>query len=145
MDIKELYSKTVAYASVIEEINLKEKLTLKRSISLILILLKQCRANLHDKNLVDMATNIIKPILQKTTDKDNQLIVIEAVGLLSLLTPDLFDNYSKIFMTILKSYARRDIQEHDKNEFNLKMAITALKCSFDGLIFYGSNEQTQAL
>tara|TARA_B110000285_G_C14957608_1_gene530001 strand:+ start:591 stop:782 length:192 start_codon:yes stop_codon:yes gene_type:complete len=54
-DIEDIIKKIKMYGAIVEEVNLKEKLTLKRSISLILILLKHCRANIHDKNLVEMA------------------------------------------------------------------------------------------
>lgn len=89
------------YVSILEEINLKEKLTLKRSLNLCLILLKQCRANVNDKNLVDICVTIIQPALQATDDRENLHLAIESIGLLSLLDKDLFENYSRIFSAIL--------------------------------------------
>lgn len=47
------------YAQILGELNLKRKLTLKRALSLCLILLKQCRANVNDKNLVDICVTLI--------------------------------------------------------------------------------------
>jgi hypothetical protein len=52
-------AKTKEYAAILGELNLKRKLTLKRSLNLCLILLKQCRANVNDKNLVDICVTLI--------------------------------------------------------------------------------------
>lgn len=59
MDLQETINKTKLYASILEEINLKEKLTLKRSMSLLLILLKQVRADTNDSNLVEICETLI--------------------------------------------------------------------------------------
>jgi len=66
--------------AVLEEINLKQKLTLKRSLNLCLILLKQCRANVNDKNLVDICVTLIQPALQANEDRENFLLAIESIG-----------------------------------------------------------------
>jgi hypothetical protein len=144
--VSKLLEKIKAYASVVEEINLKEKLIYKRAMSLILILLKQCRANVHDSNMIDICQTIIMPLLQKTQDRENQLMAVESIGLISLLEPFLFDNYSQIFETILANFSRSgSFDESDHGDISLKLAIIALKCSFDGLIFYGANGKTENL
>ena len=54
IDIKTVLLKAHLYHRVLDEINLKEKLILKRALNLCLILLKQCRVNINDKNLIDI-------------------------------------------------------------------------------------------
>ena len=146
-ELNRVIAKTKLYVSIIEEINLKAKLTLKRSLSLCLILLKQCRANVHDSNLVDICETLINPALQATEDTENQLLVIESIGLLSLLDKDLFSNYSRIFLSILQdSLDQTDFDLNDEEDkMKLKQTIIALKSSIDGLIFYGTNENTEPL
>ena len=50
--MKALIKKVKKIALIIEEINLKEKLCYKRALNLCLILLKQCRADVDDPNLI---------------------------------------------------------------------------------------------
>jgi hypothetical protein len=135
-------SKTKRYVSIIEEITLKEKLTLKRSLNLCLILLKQCRANVNDKNLVDICVTIIQPALQATDDRDNLVLAIESIGLLSLLDKDLFENYSRIFSAILA-----DAADNSRNcdDGSIIETLIALKSSIDGLICHGTSEVTEDL
>ena len=47
-ELNELMKKVRGCVSLIEEINLKEKLSFKRALNLCLILLKQCRADVND-------------------------------------------------------------------------------------------------
>jgi len=54
--------------AVLEEIKLKKKLTLKRALSLCLVLLKQCRANVNDKNLIEICEGVIGPAIENTND-----------------------------------------------------------------------------
>jgi hypothetical protein len=54
IDIKTVLLKARLYHRVLDEINLKEKLIYKRALNLFLILLKQCRVNINDKNLIDI-------------------------------------------------------------------------------------------
>ena len=70
-DLQDTIDKTKLYASILEEINLKEKLTLKRSMSLLLILLKSLRADTNDSNLVEICETLIQPALQASEDSDN--------------------------------------------------------------------------
>ncbi len=56
----------------IEELNLKEKLIYKRALNLCLILLKQCKVNYEDENLIEICTNLIQPALKATDDFDYQ-------------------------------------------------------------------------
>lgn len=63
IDLQETIERTKLYASILEEINLKEKLTLKRSMSLLLILLKSLRADTNDSNLVEICETLIQPAL----------------------------------------------------------------------------------
>lgn len=144
-DLDKVISKIKYYVAVLDEINLKEKLTLKRSLTLCLILLKQCKPNVNDKNLVDICVTIISPALQCTEDKDNLLLAIESIGLLSLLDKDLFGNYSIIFYTILAEtseilHKKRHKQGDFLDEGSLKETLIALKSSIDGLIVHGTTE-----
>jgi hypothetical protein len=43
------------------------------------------KVNVSDKNLVDLCETLILPALQLVDDKDNHVIAIESIGLLSLL------------------------------------------------------------
>ena len=47
-ELNKLMSKVRHYVALIEELNLKEKLSFKRALNLCLILLKQCRADVND-------------------------------------------------------------------------------------------------
>ena len=47
-ELEAILKKVHGCVKVIEEINLKEKLSYKRALSLCLILLKQCRADVND-------------------------------------------------------------------------------------------------
>lgn len=70
IDIKSVLLKARLYHRVLDEINLKEKLILKRALNLCLILLKQCRVNINDKNLIDICQTLIQPALKATEDKE---------------------------------------------------------------------------
>jgi hypothetical protein len=56
--------------------------------------------------MVEICQSLIQPALQATEDKDNHLLAIEAIGLLSLLDEELFNAYSRIFQTFLEDEAR---------------------------------------
>lgn len=75
-----LINKAKKYVAILEEINLKKKLTLKRSLNLCLYLLKMCRVNVNDMNLVDICVTLIQPALQETDDRDNFLLALESIG-----------------------------------------------------------------
>lgn len=75
-----LVAKAKRYAAIMVEINLKKKLTMKRSLNLCLNLLKQCRVNINDRNLVDICVTLIQPAIQNNEDIDNFLLGLEAVG-----------------------------------------------------------------
>ena len=85
--------------------------------------------------------------MRDLADNENQLLVTECVGLLSLLDKDLFENYSRIFLAILWDSLSQDSYDmtNESDEIKLKQAILALKASFDGLIFYGVNERSERL
>jgi hypothetical protein len=123
-------SKVRHYVALIEELNLKEKLSFKRALNLCLILLKQCRADVNDQNLITICETLIGPAIQ-SKDKDNMLLAIECIGLLCLLDKELFQNYSRIFQTILTE---------DSGEVREK--IIALKSSVDSLIIHGIDART---
>ena len=73
-------------------------------------------------------------------------MAIEAIGLLSLLDEVMFNNYSKIFMAILKNNVNiKDYSRLHPRDDTKKQIIIALKASIDGLIFYGSNKETEEL
>ena len=72
--------KATLYHLAIEELNLKEKLTLKRALTLCLILLKQCRANVKDENLVEICTTLISPALKTVDDYDYEKSAAVVVG-----------------------------------------------------------------
>lgn len=95
-DLNRIMVKVRHYVALIEELNLKEKLSFKRALNLCLILLKQCRADVNDQNLISICETLIGPTIQ-SKDKDNMLLAIECIGLLCLLDKELFQNYSKIF------------------------------------------------
>lgn len=114
--------------------------------SLLLILLKSLRADTNDSNLVEICETLIQPALQASDDSDNQILAIEAIGLLSLLDEIMFNNYSRIFMAILKgSLHIKDFSNLHPRDDTKKKVIIALKASIDGLIFYGSNTDTEQL
>jgi len=77
------------YAALMEELNLKMKLSFKRALNLCLILLKQCRADVNDQNLISICENLLGPTMQ-SKDQDNMLLGIECIGLLCLLDKELF-------------------------------------------------------
>jgi hypothetical protein len=58
-DIDRHLDKAKHFVAIVEEVKLKRKLTLKRSLNLCLILLKQCRADVNDRNLVDICSTLI--------------------------------------------------------------------------------------
>lgn len=99
-ELNKIMKKVRHYVALIEELNLKEKLSFKRALNLCLILLKQCRADVNDQNLISICENLIGPTIQ-SKDRDNMLLAIECIGLLCLLDKELFQNYSRIFQTIL--------------------------------------------
>ncbi|CDW89230.1 at hook motif family protein [Stylonychia lemnae] len=134
-DLNVLMRKVKGYVNLIEEINLKEKLSYKRALNMCLILLKQCRADVNDQNLISICDTLIAPTIS-SKDKDNMILAIECIGLLCLLDKELFENYSKIFQRILVE----DIMEE-----NLRDKIIALKSSVDSLIIHGVNQKTQKL
>ena len=70
IDIKSVLLKARLYHRVLDEINLKEKLILKRALNLCLILLKQCRVNINDKNLIYFCQTLIQPAFKATEDKE---------------------------------------------------------------------------
>ena len=88
-ELEGVLRKVNGFVKVIEEINLKEKLSYKRALSLCLILLKQCRADVNDQNLISICDTLIGPTIQ-SKDKDNMLLAIECIGLLCLLDKELF-------------------------------------------------------
>lgn len=120
------------YVALIEELSLKEKLSFKRALNLCLILLKQCRADVNDQNLISLCETLIAPSIQ-SKDRDNLLVALECIGLLCLLDKELFINYSSIFQTILTE---------DLHEDNLRDKIIALKSSVDSLIIHGVDART---
>lgn len=132
VDLNKIMKKVRHYVALIEELNLKEKLSFKRALNLCLILLKQCRADVNDQNLISICETLIGPAIQ-SKDKDNMLLAIECIGLLCLLDKELFQNYSKIFETIL-------VEEN--TEANLREKIIALKSSVDSLIIHGVDPRT---
>jgi hypothetical protein len=131
-ELNQIMRKVRHYVALIEELNLKEKLSFKRALNLCLILLKQCRADVNDQNLISICETLIGPTIQ-SKDRDNMLLAIECIGLLCLLDKELFQNYSKIFQTILTE----DVQED-----NLREKIIALKSSVDSLIIHGVDQKT---
>lgn len=125
-----LMRKVRHYVALIEELNLKEKLCFKRALNLCLILLKQCRADVNDQNLVSICETLIGPTIQ-SKDKDNMLLAVECIGLLCLLDKELFHNYARIFETILS-----------EGEDNLREKVIALKSSVDALIIHGGEARS---
>ena len=95
--IVEAIEKAVHYHQIIEECNLKIKLTNKRALSICLTLLKQCRANIQTDDFVAIITHLLLPALTNTTDKELQYLGIQNIGLLQLVDASLFENYSKVF------------------------------------------------
>ena len=87
--------------------------------------------------MVEICQSLIQLALQVTEDKDNHLLAIESIGLLSLLDEELFNVYSRIFQTFLQDEARASSIYEDF--FRRKLAILSLISSFDGLIYLGSN------
>lgn len=88
-DLNALMAKVRHYVALIEELNLKEKLSFKRALNLCLILLRQCRADVNDQNLIQICDTLIRPTIQ-SKDRDNMLLAIECIGLLCLLDKELF-------------------------------------------------------
>ena len=78
---------------------------------------------------------------------ENHLLAIESIGLLGLLDKDLFNNYSRIFSAILQDSLEQDrYNTHFEDDaVRLKCATIALKSSIDGLLFYRTNDRTEAL
>jgi Nuclear condensing complex subunits, C-term domain len=83
--------------------------------------------------LISICETLIGPAIQ-SKDKDNMLLAIECIGLLCLLDKELFQNYSKIFQTILT--------EEIEGEDTLREKIIALKSSVDSLIIHGIEAKT---
>ena len=134
-ELNAIMRKVRMYVALLEEINLKEKLSFKRALNLCLILLKQCRADVTDQNIITICETIIAPTI-KEKDKDNMLLAIECIGLLCLLDKDLFSNYSSIFQNILTEDVLQD---------NLREKIIALRSSVDSLIIHGVDSKTLKL
>ncbi len=93
-------NKVHGYVALLEELSLKKKLCFKRALNMCLILLKQCRADVNDQNLITLCETLIVPTIQ-SKDRDNMLLAIECIGLLCLLDKEVFHNYSSIFQRIL--------------------------------------------
>lgn len=110
-----------------------------------LILLKQCRANVNDKNLVDICVTLIQPALQSHEDRENFLLAIESIGQLCLLDRELFENYSRIFLAILADTFSNNAEDEVIDDETLKETLLALKCSIDGLIVHGTSPETEDL
>eukprot|EP00347_Sterkiella_histriomuscorum_P002311 403368647 len=134
-DLNRIMRKVNFYVNLIEELNLKEKLSYKRALNMCLILLKQCRADVNDQNMVQICDTLIGPTI-KSKDQDNMLLAIECIGLLCLLDKEVFQNYTKIFQRILVEDVIQD---------NLREKIIALKSSVDSLIIHGVDPKTQKL
>lgn len=134
-EFKQKYIKLRKIAYAIEELRLKEKLCFKRALSLCLILLKQCRADVTDQSIIQICSTLIAPAV-KNKDRDNFLIAIECIGLLCLLDKKLFSNYSRIFSSIL----REDVLADNKRE-----KVVALKSVVDSFIIHGIEEKTEDL
>jgi len=86
----------------------------------------------------------------KNKDKENMLIGLECLGLLTILDKEVFHNYSKVFLDILdKGESPEDIIDEDDTTdkmYNIKEKIICLKSTVDGLIVHGLNaEVTQSL
>ena len=139
-----MLAKAVYYHRLLEESRLKEKLNMKRALSLCSTLLKQCRANISDKNLIDICQNLIMPSLQ-TDDRDMLVLSFESIGLLSLLDKGLFHNYSKIYLAIMMDCVSNFQSAASLDEKDLHETIIVLRSSFDGLIMHGVDEETQRL
>lgn len=136
-DLNSIMRKVRRYVALIEEINLKEKLSFKRALNLCLILLKQCRADVNDQNLVSICETLIAPTIA-SKDKDNMLLAIECIGLLCLLDRELFINYSTIFHTILAEDVHGTSSSTlNSNDTNLREKLIALRSSVDALIIHG--------
>ena len=105
-DLQEVIQKARLHHAVLEEINLKEKLTIRRALTLCLILLKQCRASVADKTLLEICVALIQPALSSADDEEIQMLAIESIGLLGLLDRELFANYSAVFHAILEDSLR---------------------------------------
>lgn len=62
-ELNTIMTKVRHYVALIEELNLKEKLSFKRALNLCLILLKQCRADVNDQNLISICETLIGPTI----------------------------------------------------------------------------------
>ena len=62
-ELNKIMKKVKHYVALIEEINLKEKLSFKRALNLCMILLKQCRADVNDQNLISLCETLIGPTI----------------------------------------------------------------------------------
>ena len=137
-DLPEALAKAKIYHAVLEEISLKIKLHLKRALNLLLILLKQCRANVNDVNLLTMSLQIVKPGLQAVHDTDIQILALECVGLCTLLDIEIFNNYSPIFGALIDDA----LDSVGSNILDLPETIMAVRSVIDGLIVHGSTPKT---
>lgn len=62
-ELNKIMTKVRHYVALIEELNLKQKLSFKRALNLCLILLKQCRADVNDQNLISICETLIGPAI----------------------------------------------------------------------------------
>ena len=118
---------------------------MRRALTLGLVLLKQCRTNVADKNLMDICIKMIQPSLSRDDDEEIQILAIESIGLLGLLDRGLFINYSIISKAILEEALQCIEQDHRIPKNQLHESILSLKSTFDGLIVHGIEPDTQSL
>jgi len=122
------------YVQLVEETNLKEKLSYKRALTLCRTLLKQCRLrNVNDQHVIAICETIIHPCVMKSGDKQNLLLAFECIGLICILDKEVFINYSKIFTQILAEDLAPD-------KDNKREKVIAIKSVVDSLIIHGIAE-----
>lgn len=131
---KKTFRQLSIFVELVEETNLKEKLSYKRALILCRSLLKQCRlANVHDQNVINICETLIHPAVLKNEDKENILLAFECIGLICILDKDVFLNYSKIFTETL--VAEASFERENKRE-----KVIAIKSVVDSLIIHGLSE-----
>lgn len=96
-DFQKNLGKVDFFLNLLEEANLKYKLTKKLALTLCRSLLKQCRlANINDQNVIELCEEIIHPAVKDDTDQENYLLSFECIGLLGILDTEVFSQYCRV-------------------------------------------------
>lgn len=116
--------------ALLEELHLKEKLSKKRCLYLYRALLRNCGiSDMKDQNAIDFYGSLVEPIL-KEQDSEMLLNCIECIGLICLISKEMWQSNYVIFKGIL-------VEKEGADCFQAKDKAVALKACYDAFMMHG--------